>query len=168
MHALARQRLEAGGGHRGERLALAGLHLDQMTAGERDASEHLDVIRPQPDRAIRGLANEREDLHQQLLQGILTICSGDGTRADVSGPGPQVVITLGSELGPLRRDCAGELQKGLEVDLGRLAPPAAQRSPPSISPTGLRGSFLRGSFHRAASCDVASGPDSANAGRLET
>ena len=109
-----------------------------MAAGERGTSQHLDVIRPQTDRALRGLANERKDFDQQLL----AIRPGDGPRADVSGPGAQVVITLGREPCSLGRDFAGELPKWLEVDLGEPSPPAAKSALPSILPTGLRGGFL--------------------------
>jgi hypothetical protein len=67
VNAFARQRVERGGEDGGERLALAGLHLDDRAAVERDRRDDLHVEWPESQDAPRGLAHECEDRLAQLL-----------------------------------------------------------------------------------------------------
>ena len=70
VHAVAGQRVQVGGEHRGEGLALTGLHLRDVAQVQRGAAHQLDGEVALADRADRGLAGRRERLGQQLVQGL--------------------------------------------------------------------------------------------------
>ena len=68
----------------GERLALAGLHLDDVAAIEREGGEHLDVERPQAEDAARGVASERKERGANRFQR-LPARSSEGAEARAAG-----------------------------------------------------------------------------------
>ena len=68
VHALAGQRVEVGGQHTGQGLALTGLHLGDVAEVQRRAAHHLDVERPLVEHAPGRLAGHRERLGQQVVE----------------------------------------------------------------------------------------------------
>ena len=68
MDALAGQRVEIDRERRDQRLALAGPHLGDLAAVERDAADHLDVVMALAERALGGLADRREGFGQQIVE----------------------------------------------------------------------------------------------------
>ena len=68
--ALAGQRVEDDGERRGERLALAGLHLGDVAAVQDHPADELDVEVAHAHRAPAGLADDREGLGQQLVERL--------------------------------------------------------------------------------------------------
>jgi len=95
-----------------------------VAAPECDTRENLNVVLPQPDRAIGSFSNEREDFDQERL----VIRCGVGPGPDPAGPRTQVVIAFGCERCSLGRDFRGEFPKALEVELDRLASGSASSS----------------------------------------
>ena len=70
MHAVPGDRVQVGGEHRGERLALTGLHLRDVAQMQRCATHELHGEVSLTDRAHRGLAGHGERLRQQLVQAL--------------------------------------------------------------------------------------------------
>ena len=68
MDALALERVQIDRERRDEGLALAGLHLGDLAAVERDAADQLDVVMALAERADRRLANGREGLGDQIVE----------------------------------------------------------------------------------------------------
>ena len=81
VYALARQGLEDCRRHRGERLALACGELHEAAPGQRHASGHLDVERPQAESVLRDLARDGEDGWQEPVERFVF-----GPRSKVPGP----------------------------------------------------------------------------------
>ena len=67
----AGQRVEDRGQRRDEGLALAGPHLGDLALVEDRAADELDVEVAHPERPLHGLAGHREDLGQDLVEGVL-------------------------------------------------------------------------------------------------
>ena len=65
-----RERVEEDRQRRGERLALAGLHLGDRAVVQHHAADHLDVEVAHAERALAGLAAEREGLVEQVVQRL--------------------------------------------------------------------------------------------------
>ena len=70
VHALAFEGVEIGGQGRDERLAFAGLHLRDPPAVEDDSADELDVEVPHVQRAVPGLADDREGVGQQVVERL--------------------------------------------------------------------------------------------------
>ena len=70
VHALAGDRVQVGGQHGGQGLALTGAHLGDLPEVQRRAAHQLDVEVALAQRALGGLADHRERLGQQLVQGL--------------------------------------------------------------------------------------------------
>ncbi len=70
MDVLAGERVEEDGQGRGERLALAGLHLGDRARVQHHAADQLDVEVALAERAPAGLAAERERLGQQVVERL--------------------------------------------------------------------------------------------------
>ena len=68
--AAAGQRVQVGGQHGGQGLALAGLHLGDVAQVQRGAAHELDVEVPLAEHPAGGLADGGESLGQQLVQGL--------------------------------------------------------------------------------------------------
>ena len=68
MDALAGQRVQIGGQGGDERLAFAGAHLGDLAVVQHDAADKLHVEMAHMQRALGGLAHDRERLGQQLFQ----------------------------------------------------------------------------------------------------
>ena len=68
--ALAGQGVEVGGQGRDQRLALAGLHLGDVAAVQRDPADQLDVEVALAEGPDTGLADGRERLGQQVVEGL--------------------------------------------------------------------------------------------------
>ena len=70
MHAVAAQRVEIGGQHRGEGLALTGLHLGDVAEVQRRGAHHLHVERTLVEHPPGGLPGDRERLGQQVVEAF--------------------------------------------------------------------------------------------------
>jgi hypothetical protein len=66
--AAAGERVEHGGERRDERLALAGLHLGDLSLVEHDAAHDLDVVLAHPQGPLHRLAAHREDFRGDLVE----------------------------------------------------------------------------------------------------
>ena len=93
--ALAGERVERDGERRGQRLALAGLHLGDRAAVQHHAADHLDVEVAHPHRAPRHLADDRERLGQQVVERLPVA----GALAQRVGLRAQLVVVEQLELG---------------------------------------------------------------------
>ena len=67
--------LSAAGHHGRQRLALAGLHLDDVAVVEREAGDDLLVERPLAERAAGGLAGEREERRLERRPLLARTCA---------------------------------------------------------------------------------------------
>ena len=92
-----RERVQVGGHRGGEGLALTGLHLGDVALVQGDRTHHLDVEVPLPDRAPRGLADARERLGQDVVEGLagLEPLAEHGALAGELGVGQ--IVDLGLE-----------------------------------------------------------------------
>ena len=63
-------RVEVGGQHTGQGLALTGLHLGDVAEVQRRATHDLDVERPLVEHAPGRLTGHRERLGQQLVEAL--------------------------------------------------------------------------------------------------
>ena len=70
VHAAAGEAVQVGRQGRDEGLALAGLHLGDAPLMEHDPADHLDVVVPLSEGALRGLAHRRKGLGQQVVEGL--------------------------------------------------------------------------------------------------
>jgi hypothetical protein len=70
VHARAGQRVEHHGQRRGQRLALAGLHLGDAPVVQDHPTDELDVEVAHAHRAFPGLADQAEALVQQILERL--------------------------------------------------------------------------------------------------
>ena len=70
VHALAGERVQEHRERGRESLALAGLHLGDRPVVEHHAADHLHVVVAHAERALAGLAAEREGLVQQVVQRL--------------------------------------------------------------------------------------------------
>ena len=70
VHALAGQRVEVGGQHTGQGLALTGLHLGDVAQVQGRPAHHLHVERPLVEHPPGGLAGHRERLGQQVVEAL--------------------------------------------------------------------------------------------------
>ena len=68
VHALAGQRVEVGGQHAGQRLALTGTHLGDVAQVQRGTTHELHIEVTLAQRALGGLPDHRERLGQQVIQ----------------------------------------------------------------------------------------------------
>ena len=88
VHALPGDRVEVGGQHRGEGLALTGLHLRDVAQVQGGAAHELHGEVALADRADRRLADDGERLGQQLVQGLAVGVPG----AELVGLRPQLGV----------------------------------------------------------------------------
>ena len=79
---MAAQRVQGGRHHRSQRLALAGLHLDDAAAREGQRGHDLHVERPQAEGAAGRLARERKELRLELVERR----AGSGVRPKLARP----------------------------------------------------------------------------------
>ena len=70
VHAAAAERVQHDGERRGQRLALAGLHLGDRAVVQHHPADQLHVEVAHAHRALAGLAHEREALEQQLVERL--------------------------------------------------------------------------------------------------
>ena len=99
--AAAREGVERDGERRDERLALARAHLGDLALVEDHAAHELDVVVALSDRAPRGLAHEREDLDELLVEDLA------GKRApllELRGKVLQALLDARADLGDARAD----------------------------------------------------------------
>ena len=82
VHAVAAQRVQGGRHHGNQRLALAGLHLDDAAAREGQRGHDLHVERPQAEGAAGHFAREREELRLELVERR----AGSGVRPKLARP----------------------------------------------------------------------------------
>ncbi len=73
MHAASDQRVEERGQRPDEGLALAGALLGDRPAVEHDAAHHLNVVVALAQRADHRLADRREGLRQDLVEGLVDL-----------------------------------------------------------------------------------------------
>ena len=85
---LAAERVQIGGQHTGEGLALTGLHLGDVAEVQGGPTHHLHVERPLVQHAPRRLAGHRECLRQQVVE-VLAV--GDPL-LELVGLGPQLGV----------------------------------------------------------------------------
>ncbi len=97
-------RVEVGGEHRGERLALTGLHLRDVAQVQRRAAHQLHGEVALADRAHRGLAGHGERLGQQLVQALAVGVPG----AELVGLRAQLGVGELLDLGLERVDVRGD------------------------------------------------------------
>jgi hypothetical protein len=71
MDATPGQRVQHGRERRDERLALAGLHLGDLSLVEHDAAHDLDVVLAHPERPLHRLAAHRKDVGGDVVEGGL-------------------------------------------------------------------------------------------------
>ena len=114
-----------------EGLALAGLHLGDLALVEHDAADQLDVEVAHPERPLHRLAGHREDLGQDLVEGLLdplvlalpALPSSSSRRRSRSGwwssssdgsSGAAISRDLGADLG----EAVADLVVGERLELG--------------------------------------------------
>ena len=102
VHAVAGDRVEVGGQHGGEGLALTGLHLRDVAQVQRRAAHQLDGEVALADRADRGLADHGERLGQQLVQGLAVGVPG----TELVGLRPQLGVGQRLDFRPRACRCA--------------------------------------------------------------
>ena len=90
---LAGERVQVGREGRGEGLALAGAHLRDAPAVQDDAAHELDVEVTLPDRAPGRLADRREGLGEQVVEGFPRLEAG----AERGGPRREVRVGQGRD-----------------------------------------------------------------------
>ena len=73
VHALARKRVQVGGEHAGQRLALTGAHLGDVAQVQRRAAHQLDVEGALPEGPPRRLADGGERLREEVVER-LAVC----------------------------------------------------------------------------------------------
>jgi hypothetical protein len=115
VHALAGQRVEADGEGRGQRLALAGLHLGDVAAVQHHAADELHVEVAHAHGAPAGLADDRERLVQQVVERLAVL----GALAQRGDALPELVVALELELGLVGVDARDALL--VQLELLRLA-----------------------------------------------
>jgi len=77
VHAFAFERVQIGGKRRNKGLALAGLHLGDLSAVQHHAADELDVEVPHVEDAAAGFADDGKSFDKQIVQGIrrrLRVC----------------------------------------------------------------------------------------------
>ena len=105
VHAVAGDRVEVGGEHRGEGLALTGLHLRDVAQVQRRAAHELHREVALADRAHRRLAGHGERLGQQLVQGLAVGVAGP----ELVGLRPQLGVGQLLDVRLERVDVRGDL-----------------------------------------------------------
>ena len=104
MDAVARERVQEHGRGRGQRLALAGLHLGDRAVVKDHAADQLDVVVALAERPLARLASKRERLRQQAVERLVVLARS-----------PAQLVCVLADLGVVE-----QLQLGLEaVDLPR-------------------------------------------------
>ena len=109
VHAVPGDRVQVGGEHRGERLALTGLHLRDVAQVQRRAAHELHREVALADRAHRGLAGHGERLRQQLVQALAVGVPG----AELIGLRTQLRVGELLDLRLERVDVRGDLSQPL-------------------------------------------------------
>ena len=108
--AVAGQRVEEDRQGRGQRLALAGLHLGDRPVVQHHAADQLHVEMALADAAPRRLAGQREGLGQQVVERL----AAAGALAQRVGLGAQLLVAEQLHLRLDRVDLLGALLVGLE------------------------------------------------------
>ena len=111
MDAIAREGVEVDRQSGDQGLALAGLHLGDLSLVKNDAAQHLDVVVPHSQGAARGLANGGESGHQQVVETGALLEAG----SSLAGPGPQLVVGQRFELRLEGVDAVHERLKPLQI-----------------------------------------------------
>ena len=114
VHALARDRVEVAGERRDERLALAGLHLGDHAAVQRDRADDLDVEVTHAHGSHRRLAHGGEGLGEKVVQAL---ARGVAVPEDL-GLATKLVVAHGLELGLEVVDLRRDLLELLELLVG--------------------------------------------------
>ncbi len=114
---MAAQRVEVGGHHGGEGLALPGPHLDHLALVEGDGGEHLDVEGIETGDPAGGLTNQRVGPGQQEI--VRRVGLGGG--GDESRAAPEIRIGELFELLPQAVDLGQGRGVGTQVEFDRGA-----------------------------------------------
>lgn len=110
MHTLARDRVQVRGQHTGERLALTGLHLGDLTEMQGGATHELHVEVTLAQGAVRALAGDGEGLGQQLVE-----CLAVGVAApELLGLGRQLGVGESDDVAFERVDVRSDFAQALE------------------------------------------------------
>ncbi len=117
VNAVARERVQVEGLRRHERLTFTGLHLCDVALVEDDAAHHLDVEWPLTERPLRGLANGRIGVEEQLLERLAVVV----TLLELCRLGGELLV---GELFEVRLERCDVLGLGLQA----LEPPAFAES----------------------------------------
>ena len=136
VHAPPGERVQRGGQHGHQRLAFAGRHLREPALVKSRGRHHLHVERPQPEAPRAGLARERVDGGQQVVERFTVLRppsqppglfrdGGVGHPADVDRLDPAERVPVGAEVVLDRR--AAQLDEG-PVDRLSQSPLAHGRS----------------------------------------
>ena len=104
VHAVAGHGVEVGRQHRGEGLALTGLHLRDVAQVQRRPAHQLDLEVALADRAHRRLADHGERLGQQLVERLAVPVA----RAELVGLGPQLRVGQVLQVAFERVDVVGD------------------------------------------------------------
>ena len=88
VHAAAAERVQGHGQGRGQRLALAGLHLGDAAVVQDHAADQLHIEMAHPHRALAGLAHEPEALIQQLVERLAVRARSRSSSAPRAVPRP--------------------------------------------------------------------------------
>ena len=130
MNAPPGHRVECRGERRQERLALAGLHLGDLSLVEDDATEELNIVLAHPEGPKHRLAAHREDIGQDLVHrgleaGVLGLATRLGELAATLHL-RMMELVVGrfvrngdlDDLGAQRREPGANLLVGERLDLG--------------------------------------------------
>ena len=105
VHALAGQRVQVGRQHRGERLALTGLHLGDVAEVQRRPAHHLHPEVALADGPGGRLTDHRERLGQQVVEGLAALVVAG---PELVGLGPQLLVGEVLDVGFERLDVVGD------------------------------------------------------------
>jgi hypothetical protein len=104
VHAVAGERVQVGGQHRGQGLAFTGPHLGDVAEVHGRAAHQLHVEVPLAQGPARGLAHGRERLRQQVVQGLAVFVPA----LELVGHAPELVVAHREEVVLDRVDLIGD------------------------------------------------------------
>ncbi len=110
MHTVTGDRVQVGGQHTGQGLALTGLHLGDIAEVQRRATHDLHLVVLLVQHPPGRLAGHRERLQEQVVQRFAVRVA----LLELVGLGPQLVVGELLELGPEREDLIREVGEPLD------------------------------------------------------